>query len=80
MESLRDALIKGFKAGTFIQTVYSLALADRDDRNVLAANLASLHNEGAIDVIAEFTSFKNEPDAAVDFFHAPYFRDGSATD
>lgn len=68
MDSLRDALIDSFKAGTFIQVVYARSMAERGQNTTLAAELAALHNAGAIDVIAGFTSLKNKPGSGVNFF------------
>lgn len=68
MDDLRDALIDSYKAGTLIQVVYTRSIAERDQRNTLAAELTALHNEGAIDVIAGFTSLNNRPGSEVDFF------------
>ena len=68
MGDLRDSLISSHEAGTFIQDVYTHSLAEHDQIDVLAAELSSLHNEGAIDVVAQFALLRNGPDSGVDFF------------
>jgi hypothetical protein len=55
-----DALLAGFKAGNFLETVYACLTADRDERENVAVELAALHNEGLIDVVAAFEDLKNK--------------------
>jgi hypothetical protein len=66
--NVRDALLAGFKAGNFLETVYACSLADRDERDDLALELAVLHNEGVIDVVAAFEDLKNKSLHGPDFF------------
>lgn len=68
MGSLRDELINSVRSGTLLQSIYSNTPRKRDGRETLAAELAALHNEGAIDIIAAFSSLKNTPDQDIDFF------------
>lgn len=68
MGNLRNELIESFKAGTLLQTIYDSAPANRDGRDALAAELARLHNESAIDLVTLFTSFRNRSDQGSDFF------------
>ena len=67
-KSYKDALLAGFKAGNFLDTVYTCLLADRDEREDLALELAALHNEGLIDVVAAFEDLKNKSLNGPDFF------------
>ncbi len=70
---LRNALVQAFKAGDFLQTVYKNTLADRDERNTLAAELASLHNAGEIDIVAGFSALgKGDSSGGPDFFLTRY--------
>jgi len=68
VNSCRDALLAGFKAGNFLETVYACLLADHDEREDLALELAALHNEGLIDVVAAFEDLKNKSVNGPDFF------------
>ena len=56
----RDALLAGFRAGNFLETVYACLTADPEERENVALELAALHNEGLIDVVAAFDDLKNK--------------------
>lgn len=62
----RDELLRGYEAGNFLETVNSLA--EGEDRNALALELATLHKEGLIDIVGAFGSLKNESSGGLDFF------------
>ena len=62
-----DALVAAFKEGNFLETVYACSRADRDARDGLSLELAALHNEGLIDVVAGFENLKNQS-SGPDFF------------
>jgi hypothetical protein len=64
-KALKDVLLEAHKTGTFLDVVYQASLADRDDRNVVAAELVALHNAGTLDVVAAFAALgatSNGPD------------------
>ena len=63
-----DALLAGFKAGKFLETVYACLTADHEERENVAVELAALHNEGLIDVVAAFEDLKNKSVNGPDFF------------
>jgi hypothetical protein len=64
----RDALLAGFEAGNFLETVYACLTADHDERENVAVELAALHNEGRIDIVAAFEGLKNKPLNGPNFF------------
>lgn len=64
----RDALLEGAKAGNFLEKVYRSSLADSGDGNELAVEVASLHNEGLVDVVAAFEDLKKHSAGGGDFF------------
>lgn len=66
----RDELLRGYEAGNFLGTVNSLA--EGEDRNALALELVTLHNEGLIDIVGAFKSLKNESSDGPDFFLIRY--------
>lgn len=65
---LRKALLTGAQAGHFLQAVYASSSAVGEERNNLAHELASLHNEGLVDVVAAFEGLKNNALGGPDFF------------
>ncbi|MCG8023944.1 MAG: hypothetical protein JAZ02_08165 [Candidatus Thiodiazotropha endolucinida] len=56
------------KAGNFLQAVYANSSSSRDQRNKLASEVAMLHNEGLVDVVAAFQDLKHNTTNGVDFF------------
>jgi hypothetical protein len=56
----RDTLVDAFKAGNFLETVHACLQADRGEGDRLSLELAALHNEGLIDVVAGFENLKNQ--------------------
>lgn len=66
-EIFREALLKGAKAGDFLIAVSEALSSVREDRDDLAREIASLHNEGLVNVVAEFFVLKNTPEGP-DFF------------
>jgi hypothetical protein len=64
----RDVLAESFKSGTLLETVYANLLANSGERDDLALELAALHNEGLIDIVATFTGLKNTSTTGPDFF------------
>jgi hypothetical protein len=68
LNNRRDALLESFKAGNFLETVYSTSMAARGEREGLALDLAALNNEGLLDIVAAFENLKNEKSQGPDFF------------
>lgn len=64
----RDILLKAYSEGHFLEAVYDCLSADREERNELALEVASLHNEGLIDVVLAFEALSNAPESGLDFF------------
>lgn len=67
-KSLREALLTGAREGHLLQTVYANLSAGREERGDLANELAALHNEGLVDVVATFEGLKNSVPGGPDFF------------
>ncbi len=68
MSSRRDTLVESFKSGDLLETVYAGLRSDRTDQDDLALELAALHNQGLIDVVAAFAGLKNTSTTGADFF------------
>lgn len=51
-----------------METVYASFRSDRTDQDDLALELAALHNQGMIDVVAAFAGLKNTSTSGADFF------------
>ena len=64
----RENLLKGYVAGSFLETVYACLTADHDARSALASDLVALHNEGLIDVVDAFESLSSNSSNGPDFF------------
>lgn len=62
----RDALAESFKSGNLLETVYASLRAESSERDELALELAALHNEGLIDLLAAFSGLKKT--GGPDFF------------
>ncbi len=69
MDNLKQELIAAHKEGRFLQAAYSKSLADPDHLSDLAIDMAALHNEGLMDVVAEFDNLKSRLAQEQDFFH-----------
>jgi hypothetical protein len=70
VENLRQVLIATHREGRFLEAAYSISSADPDKLNDLAIELAALHNEGLIDIVAEFDNLKSRLSKEQNFFHA----------
>ncbi len=68
MSDRRGVLTEAFKSGNFLEALYACSRADRNEREDLALELAALHNEGLIDVIAGFKDLRNSSSSGPDFF------------
>lgn len=64
----REVVLEGARAGNFLIAVSEALSSTREDRDDLASELASLHNEGLVDVVAEFFSLKKNVPEGPDFF------------
>jgi len=64
----RDAILAGYRAGNFLETVFSCLTTDHEDRENVALELAALHNEGILDVVTAFAELKNHNPNGPDFF------------
>ena len=65
---MREALLAGVRAGCLLQTVYANSSAVQEERDDLGLELAALHNEGLVDVVAAFEGLKNNAPGGPDFF------------
>ncbi|MGH7780843.1 MAG: hypothetical protein ACREQR_13560 [Candidatus Binataceae bacterium] len=66
MSSRRDALVESFKGGNLLETVYASLRSDCIDQEDLVLELAALHNDGLIDLVAAFANLKKT--GGPDFF------------
>lgn len=64
----RESLLAGARAGHFLQAVYANSSAAREERDDLSLELAALHNEGLVDVVAAFEGLKNSTPGGPNFF------------
>ena len=66
MSNRRDALAESFKNGNLLEAIYVSLRAESSDRDELVLELAALHNEGLIDLVAAFAGLKKT--GGPDFF------------
>jgi hypothetical protein len=66
--SYREDLLRSYKTGNFLETVYACSVKDSQDFSILASDLAALHNEGLLDIVGAFELLNNEPSSGLDFF------------
>lgn len=64
----KEKLIAAFKNGDFLDAVYKSDLAETDEREDLPLEIAALHKDGHINVVAEFEKLGNKPGSGPDFF------------
>ena len=64
----KEKLIAAAKSGDFLDTVYKSDLAEPDEREDLPLEIAALHNDGHINVVAEFAKFDDKQESGPDFF------------
>ena len=67
-ENHKEVLIAAAKNGDFLDAVYKSDLAEPDEREDLPVEIAALHNDGHINVVAEFAKLGNTPGSGPDFF------------
>lgn len=63
-----EKLLKAYQAGNFLETVLECAIQDHDSSNTLPTDLATLHNDGLIDIVAEFSRLENSGQQGNHFF------------
>lgn len=68
MATRRETLLEGYKTGDFLQAICSISMENTEAPNELALELAALHNENLIDVVAAFENLKEKASNGVDFF------------
>lgn len=64
----KEILISASKSGDFLNAVYQSYLAAPDEREDLPLEIAALHNDGHINVVAEFSKLENKQEGGPDFF------------
>ena len=77
MDNLNEILLAAYKEGRLINVVTEKARENWDHLDVLVEELARLHNCGDIDLIASFSTLKNNTDSNPDFFSARYLLEKS---
>ncbi|MGB5233807.1 MAG: hypothetical protein WBN85_01325 [Candidatus Macondimonas sp.] len=66
-ESRKEILISSSKSGDFLNAAYKSYLAP-DERENLSLEIADLHNDGHINVVAEFLKLENKQEGGTNFF------------
>jgi hypothetical protein len=64
---LTETLLEAKQNGDFFETLLGLARLQMDARTQFSESLAAVHNSGAIDLVAEYATLRNEPIVS-DFF------------
>ena len=64
----QERLLAAYQEGNFLEIVYQEYLAERDDRDLVAEDVAALHNKGRIDAVSAFSCLENSPNEGPDFF------------
>lgn len=64
----KETLVAAAKAGSFLDSVYRCALAEHDEREDVALDVAALHNDGLIDAVAEFEKLGAGSSSGSNFF------------
>lgn len=64
----KEKLIAAFKSGDFLDAVYNIHQVELDEREDLPLEIATLHNDGHINVVAEFEKLDNTPGSGLGFF------------
>jgi len=68
----KQLLEKSLHANNFLYTAVKLSRGDESKRREVINALVCLHNEGEVDLIAQFMELHNEPDSKLDFVFARY--------
>ncbi|CAJ0735977.1 hypothetical protein R76696_01124 [Ralstonia mannitolilytica] len=69
---LRRRLLDAAKNGHILQTIYDISPSLRDDRDSLFEELATIHNQGWIDIVDAFRGLDSHNPQHPDFFLARY--------
>ena len=64
----KQKLIAAAQSGNFLGVVYNIYQVEADKRRDLPLKITALHNDGHINVIAEFAKLDNTPGSGPDFF------------
>ena len=64
----KQKLIAAAQSGNFLDVIYNIYRAEPDERGDLPLEIAALHNDGHINVVAEFAKLDNTPGSGPDFF------------
>lgn len=67
-ENRKEILISAFKSGDFLNAVYESYLAEPNESDDLPLEIAALHNDGHINVVAEFSKLENKQEGGHNFF------------
>lgn len=67
-EKFRKVLLVGAETGQFLHAVAAALSTAREERDELACVIATLHNEGLVDVVAAFGDLKNKAPGGPNFF------------
>jgi hypothetical protein len=66
--SRKEKLVAASEAGSLLEAVYSACRDERREQDDLALDLADLHNNGLVDIFAEFTKLEVNASSGIDFF------------
>lgn len=64
----KERLLAASNTGKFLEAVYASSLAECEECDDLALELAALHNEGSVNVVAAFENLKSISSNGPDFF------------
>ena len=64
----KEKLIAAARSGNFLDVIYNIYRAEPDERGDLPLEIAALHNDGHINVVAEFAKLDNKSGSGPDFF------------
>ncbi len=68
MGDLHELLVEADRTNSLLQAIHQAISLDPAERKALASNLASLHNEGTINLIATFTRLPGAEESGPNFF------------
>lgn len=66
--TLKDILISASKSGDFLHAVYESYLAESTESEDLPLEIAALHNDDHVNVVAEFSKLENKQEDGPNFF------------
>ena len=67
-ENCKEKLIAAARGENFLDVIYNTYRAEPDEREDLPLEIAALHNDGHINVVAEFAKLDNRQGSDPDFF------------